>query len=281
MGYIELIGILLSMLPLGAKRILLQGTNKKKYWTVEAHEDRKIILSKYRHLMLCNMEFVFRMYFIGVVLLVLSHFFLLTVEKSILMFFGANFTETEIKQNAIPLLLMLYTIASYHCYIIFIDRLIGINRTSPKVAIVETIGTILYLISFILNCLLFWHGIQSKYALWYGYYSFIVLLYFIGQPIYFSTHAIYSFKSGSAYSNPDPKLVRLDQDISIHLNQGKELQINLLTNNLYICENDDILISPNIRSPYVVRKESIKYLQIKDVKIVHDGAKWVKLNNQT
>lgn len=40
MGYIELIEILLKMLPLGTKRTLLQGTNKKKYWTVEAHENR-------------------------------------------------------------------------------------------------------------------------------------------------------------------------------------------------------------------------------------------------
>lgn len=282
MGYKDWLEILLKILSRDTTKTILQGTNKKKYWTVEAHENRKIIISKDRQIILRNIEFLFRTFFTGVVFVALNYLLLFNGTKAIIMNLGRlpyTFTDSETKLIAMPWLVIMYIASGSHHYMSFEEGLIGTDSSSKKVKQFEIILITLTLCSCILNCLLFWCDMAPIYLFLYGCYSAVILFYFIGQCIYLSKCTIYSFRARSVYNNPDPKLVRLDQDISIQLKQGRELQINFLKNNLYICDSDDILISPDNKSPYIIHKESIKYLKIKDVQIIFDGTKWKRLES--
>ena len=60
MGYRDWLELLLKILSRDTNKTVLQGTNKKKYWTVKAHENRKNIVSKDRQIIQRNIEFLFR-----------------------------------------------------------------------------------------------------------------------------------------------------------------------------------------------------------------------------
>lgn len=252
---------------------------------MEAKEGKRVILGRARHLILCNIEFFIRAYVTGVILVILNQLFLFNITKAVVMFLGHapyTLTNSETKLIALPWLVMVYIARGAQQYISFEEELKGLHcdGSSEKAKPFKGVLILLTLCSCILNCLLFWYSMAPVFLCLYGCYSIIVLIYFIWNLWYLNKYKVYWFTAWAPDSNPDEKLVRLGIDISILLKQGREVQVNLLKSNLYICENDDLLIVPhNDTAPQLYHKEFIKCIKIKGVQLIYDGDKWEKLSS--
>lgn len=102
---------------------------------------------------------------------------------------------------------------------------------------------------------------------------------------------IEDFKSGSPYyDHEDPKVVRIDKDIFLEFADGtdslanQEPQLlNLLTNNFYICDNNDILIIPKDGDPVIYKPNELGAIKIKNTRIIYDDSdkEWKKLTTSS
>ena len=102
---------------------------------------------------------------------------------------------------------------------------------------------------------------------------------------------IEDFKAGSPYyDHEDPKVVRIDKDIFLEFADGtdslanQEPQLlNLLTNNFYICDNNDILIIPKDGDPVIYKPNELGAIKIKNTRIIYDDSdkEWKKLTTSS
>ena len=92
---------------------------------------------------------------------------------------------------------------------------------------------------------------------------------------------IYSFRCESE-GNIGPA-ADLDKDIKIHFKNGHIENINLQISDLYICDDDNILILSKNSKRKLYNKNRIIKISIKNENIIYDGSrnKWIKEENQS
>lgn len=265
----------LEYLPSNWFRFIFLGTNQKENWFREAGENSVNTLNKFRHQTKRQVEFIIRVLIFGVIFYFLNDLFLMTgiqmlfelLLKQHLQFTGLNMIIS------IGVCLFIECIITLRFYVInFKKGLIGIDlcsKQSEKLTYPFVIENILF---FILIFIRFYWQLISVCL-------FLVcllgaLLYCCFLLITVTNYRILDFTSGSRYNSTDYPL--LHKDIYLNMKTGEEWhkRINLLEMNLYICDNDDILLFPRNGEPEVFKKENIESIQIKNKFVEYRNNKW-------
>lgn len=263
-----------GLIPLSLRYTILLGSNKSKFWDMEAKENKQIMFNKNRQRTRRLAEFIFRSGVIWTFIMLPGVFNSLAVRLSI------NTGNLLSKKEVLVLLLVaFYGFCVLVQTVTFKNGLIGINPDSKRAKlevgslwVINLLGAgMLYICSTYKGTLL---GLITC-----PIYAITLILIIAILLINLDRYTVYKFKSGSIGTNVDNIL--LDRDIYIIFNNSDIKMLNLLTTNLYICENDDILLislSKNKKELVKehIRKTSIRYIAVGKVRIKYNGIGWEK-----
>ena len=273
---ILIVSALLGLMTADLRQIIFIGTDKKKFWSMEAKKNKGLIWNKQRHRTHRLLEFIIRSWVIWSSVLWSG----MLSKLSGVMFAG----NERMTQNETALII---AVAFYGLCIIvqistFKNGLIGINMFSKRTTW-EKIGLgIVNLLGFNMLYVSFWFREGQWGTTIWGAYTLIILTLLAILLAKLKKHTVYQCKTGS--TDNDNIGVQLDRDIYVEFNNSDRKQINLLINNLYICDNDDILLisKPEKGKEAIIQrinKASIKYVSIKGIKIKYGDSQWFLVGN--
>lgn len=267
-----------NSLPENLIYFLLFGTNKKVRWALEAKENQIIIINKFRHQVNRQIEFVRRVLIIDFILYFLNDIWLIRViNKGFQLFLKSPKIQVskDMVLSIVATLLIIEFIATTIFFIThFNNGLIGIDTNIPKK---KRLTYPIMTVNFLEFIFIFIRIYYINSILLYFIFIAAVLVFCVIKSLRLKKHEIYRFLSGSSYESSDAP--RLDKDFYINLKYGKNKhrRINLLETNLYICDNDDILLMKKSKNSEIIKKENIENLQIKNTYIVYKD-EWKKEN---
>ena len=263
-------------LPSNWLKYIFLGTNKKKNWTMEAKEDSTIIINKYRHQILRQIEFIIRALVFGVLLYFLNDIYLKnTLDKvfGILLKTSVTLTNQEILGIGAVIILIQCVITSSFYVCNFKNGLIGMDMSPSKKKKLTYPIVIINVIIFLFIYIRFIN--IGTIIIFLGYLA-IAFIYCYVKSKSMKKHEIYRFFSGSRYNSTDNPLLHKDIYINLRIGKDRHKKLNLLENNLYICDNDDILIVSKSGKKDLIKKETIDNIQIKNDKITYQNNEWKK-----
>lgn len=267
--------------PSAWKKILL-GHNVKKEWYPIAAEDSKIVLRKCGNVSSRASEFVFR--------IAISYFLCALIILYITNRYFTAFLSDNLclrKLIFIAGLCIPFFIICLVYYSTFISGTVGINVHDYKKNLKWPCMLFLPNIVLVFLSLYFYNSIKK--FIFSAFIYFIIL--FMCCILLKYMFKIEDFKSGSPYyDHEDSKVVRIDKDIFLEFADGtdslanQEPQLlNLLTNNFYICDNNDILIIPKDGDPVIYKPNELGAIKIKNTRIIYDDSdkEWKKLTTSS
>lgn len=263
-------------LPSSWIHFIIFGTNKKKIWSMEAKEDCTIIVNKYRHRTIRQVEFIIRVLFFGTILYFLNDIYLERILNNlfILLFKSqvhlSRFFFLIISLCFILSECVLTTLFYTHYFrqgLIGIDMSSGVKNKLNTPIVITNIGVFIWTYIRLINI---------NTVILFKLYSVCVLLYCCHLYNSMKKHEIFRFFSGSRFSSTENPLLHKDIYLNFKTGKNKHKKINLLENNLYICDNDDILILSKKGEKEIIRKENIESLQIKNDFIIYKNNEWIK-----
>lgn len=277
------------------KKIFL-GHNVKKEWYPIAAEDSKIVLRKCRQPYRKKIEFIIRNFFIALMAFIILQIYVFLTENESGIYDNV-FTEMIIN-NFFIFCFFLYVILFLLMFVIarfsFTSTIVGINtRNNGEL---KKIHHHLYIFFFLFCSLFFIYCIVFDMIPIIFNIPIIVMsigILFLSSGIYLNKRLkasnIHTFCSGNRYYDyEDPEVVRIDKDIFLAIKENINGQtvnhlhhINLLVNNLYICDNNDILIIPKDGEPVIYKPNEISAIKIKDARIIYRDSKWQKENTSS
>lgn len=271
-------------IPASFLLLLILGTNVKKIWYMEAKEDRTIVINKYRHRTIRQVEFIVRALVFGIIIYFLNDIYLenfLNWIFSLLLKTHVILSEKEFLYFQVPCVIFAeFVLTSIFYDSTFKKGLIGMDMSPHSKS--RMVCPIIF-VNMGIFVLIYMRLINVLSVFLLIIFIAFVLLYCIVRMTLMRKHEIFRFFSGSRYSSTEQPL--LHKDIYLNLkNKGKKhkkkskkhIRINLLENNLYICDNDDILVLNKCGTQKIYYKEEIKSLQIKNDHIVYKDGHWVK-----
>lgn len=286
--------------PSAWKKILL-GRNVKKEWYPTAAEDSKIVLRKCGHVYKRQIEsgtcsaLIFLLVDAFVILIMYLYKNGLFLSDNL--FFKEIFSKTENANIFLGILyVVLIMIVNSIYYKSFISGLVGINLHN-KNNLKKIFCPILLFNNTVLLLGFLYLSSELNLSILFKIIIFLALLYIIQfvsivkKLVDNKTPIIHTFCSGNRYYDYEaPEVVRIDKDIFLAIKENINGQtvnhlhhINLLVNNLYICDNNDILIIPKDGDPVIYKPNEISAIKIKDTRIIYDSRdkKWKELTTSS
>lgn len=241
---------------------------------MEAKEDCTIIVNKYRHRTFRQIGFIIRVMFFGTILYFLNDIYLGKILDNLFnLIFKGQVHLSRLSYAVISLCFIsiecVLTTLLYTNY--FRQGLIGIDMSSD---VIKKLNTPITVVNIGIFACTYARLLYTNTVILFVIYLFVILIYCCRLYIQMKKHDIFCFFSGSRFSSTENPL--LHKDIYLNFKTGENKQVNLLENNLYICDNDDILILSINGERETIRKESIESLQIKNDFIVYKDKEWIK-----